>query len=131
MNTVINLFRNLRNALGCVAELLGYLLRFVSVFFRTRASLAARLLAAESQLGTCKRRTEQKGSPRFRFTAGFRLLWVVLSKFWAPWQAAAQGRDGDTPIPQPRADAPIVGPTKLVSTPILGGLHHRYQRVAA
>ena len=49
-----------------------------------------RLLAAESQLGICKRRTEQKGSPRFRFTAGFRLLWVVLSKFWAPWQAAAQ-----------------------------------------
>ena len=29
-------------------------------------------LAAESQLGICKRRTEQKGSPRFRFTAGFR-----------------------------------------------------------
>jgi hypothetical protein len=47
-------------------------------------------VAAESQLGICKRRTEQKGSARFRFTAGFRLLWVVLSQFWAPWQAAAQ-----------------------------------------
>ena len=42
-----------------------------------------------------------------------------------------QGLAGDTPIPQPKADAPIVGPTKLVSTLILGGLHHRYQRVAA
>ena len=27
-------------------------------------------LAAERQLGICKRRTEQKGSPKFRFTAG-------------------------------------------------------------
>jgi len=90
MNTVINLLRNLWNALGCVGELLGYLLRFVSVFFRSRSSLGARLLAAESQLGMCKRRMEQKGSSRFRFTAGFRLLWVVLSKLWAPWQTAAQ-----------------------------------------
>ena len=44
MNTVIGLFGSLWNALGCVSELLGYLLRLVSVFFRTRASLAARLL---------------------------------------------------------------------------------------
>ena len=42
-----------------------------------------------------------------------------------------QGLDGGTPIPQPKADAPITGPTKLISTPILGGLHQRYQRVAA
>jgi hypothetical protein len=42
-----------------------------------------------------------------------------------------QGLNGDMPIPQPKADAPIVGPTKLISTPILGGLHHRYKRVAA
>jgi hypothetical protein len=26
--------------------------------------------------------------------------------------------------------APITGPMRLISTPILGGLHHRYQRVA-
>ena len=42
-----------------------------------------------------------------------------------------QGLDGDTPIPQPKTDAPVTGPTQLISTPILGGLHHRYQRVAA
>jgi hypothetical protein len=42
-----------------------------------------------------------------------------------------QGLDGDTPIQRPKADAPIIGPTKLISTPILGGLHHRSQRVAA
>ena len=90
MNTVIDLFRNLWNALRCVGELLGYLVRFVSVFFRSRTSLAARLLAAESQLGMCKRRIKQKQHPKPRFTAGFRFLWVVLSKLWAPWQAAAQ-----------------------------------------
>ncbi len=90
MKIVIDLIRNLRSALGCIGELLGYLLRFVSVFFQTRASLAARLIAAESQLGVCKRRIEQKQHRKLRFTAGFRLLWVVLSKLWAPWQAAAQ-----------------------------------------
>jgi transposase InsO family protein len=90
MNTVLDVFRNLRNGLGCVVELLDYLLRFLSVFFQSRASLAARLLAAESQVGICKRRMEQKGSAKPKFTAGFRLLWVILSKLWAPWQAAAQ-----------------------------------------
>jgi len=44
----------------CIGEVLGYLLRFISAFFQTRASLAARLVAAESQLGICKRRTEQR-----------------------------------------------------------------------
>ena len=62
---VIGLFGNLCNALRCVGELLGYLLRFVSVFFRSRTSLAARLLAAESQLGMCKRRIEQKQQERY------------------------------------------------------------------
>ena len=90
MKTIIDLFGDLWNVLRCVGELLGYLLRFVSVFFQSRASLAARLLAAESQLGMCKRRIDQKSQPKPRFTAGFRLLWVVLSKLWAPWQAAAQ-----------------------------------------
>ena len=42
-----------------------------------------------------------------------------------------QGLDGDTPIPQSTVVGPITGPTKLISTPILGGLHHRYRRVAA
>jgi len=40
-----------------------------------------------------------------------------------------QGRDGDTPIPtdaRPDTD----GPTKLVSIPVLGGLHHSYVRGA-
>ncbi len=88
MNTVIDLFGSLWKAVGWVGELLGYLLRFVSVFFRTRAWLAARLLAAESQLGMCKQRIEQKQHPKPRFSRGFRILWVVLAKLWVPWQAA-------------------------------------------
>ncbi len=41
-----------------------------------------------------------------------------------------QGLDSDTPIPTespPETD----GPTQLVGTPILGGLHHKYHRFAA
>lgn len=51
MNIIIDLFRDLWNLLECIGEVLGYVLRFVSAFFQTRASLAARLVAAESQLG--------------------------------------------------------------------------------
>ena len=86
MNTLLNLW----NIFGCVSELFSYLLRFAGTFFRPRTSLAARLLATESQLAVCMRRIEQKGSVKPRFTVGFRLLWVVLSKLWAPWQTAAQ-----------------------------------------
>ena len=80
--------RDLWSALGCIGEPLGHLLRFVSVFFQSRASLAARLLAAESRLAMCKRRIQQKEHSRPRFTAGFRFLWVILSKMWAPWHVS-------------------------------------------
>ena len=90
IDTVIDFSRNLWNALGCVVELAGYLLRFVSAFFRTRAALAARLLAAESQLSRCQRRIDQKLQPKPRFTTGSRLLWVALSKLWTPWRIVTQ-----------------------------------------
>jgi transposase InsO family protein len=41
-----------------------------------------------------------------------------------------QGLNGDTPIPQQETPV-ILGPSKLVSIPVAGGLHHRYVRVAA
>jgi transposase InsO family protein len=41
-----------------------------------------------------------------------------------------QGLNGDKPIPQEKPSV-INGPSKLISIQILGGLHHRYQRVAA
>ena len=122
MNTVLDLFRNLRNGLGCLGELFGYFLRFVSAFLQDRASLAAWLLAAESQVGMCRRRMEQKGSAKLKFTAGFRLLWVVLSKFWAPWhrpdQADLHADPGRT-----------VSPVSAVGGVAAGGLIHVTPRV--
>jgi len=41
-----------------------------------------------------------------------------------------QGLDGETPIPRERGPT-IDGATKLVSIPVLGALHHRYERLAA
>jgi len=41
-----------------------------------------------------------------------------------------QGLDGDTPVSQTKRPE-ISGPSKLISIPVLGGLHHRYIRVAA
>ena len=41
-----------------------------------------------------------------------------------------QGLDGDTPVPHDKC-GPIAGPTKLISTPVVAGLHHTYVRVAA
>jgi hypothetical protein len=58
------------------------------------------------------------------------LLRQFIEEYYHPVRPH-QGLDGDTPIPQPKADAPIPNSTKLISTPILGGLHHRYRRVAA
>jgi putative transposase len=41
-----------------------------------------------------------------------------------------QGLDGDTPALRTK-QLEISGPSKLISIPVLGGLHHRYIRVAA
>ena len=41
-----------------------------------------------------------------------------------------QGLDGATPAPGEAPD-PIDGQSKLVAFPVCGGLHHRYERVAA
>ena len=41
-----------------------------------------------------------------------------------------QGLDGGTPVPQSRTPD-IAGPSKLVSIPVLDGLHYRYCRGAA
>ncbi|MFA5866254.1 MAG: integrase core domain-containing protein [Phycisphaerae bacterium] len=57
----------------------------------------------------------------------------LLTKFIGEYYHTArphQGLKGDTPIPQGKRPA-IIGPSKLISIPVLGGLHHHYQRVAA
>jgi transposase InsO family protein len=41
-----------------------------------------------------------------------------------------QGLDGDTPFPSAKPE-PVAGASRLISIPLVGGLHHRYVRVAA
>ena len=89
MNTLRNLFWNLGRALNCVREIFRYLRIFLWAMFSPKAVLAARLLAVESQLAVCKHRIQQKKDRRLRFTAGFRLLWVVLSTFLDKWEDCA------------------------------------------
>ena len=76
-----------------VFQFTGHLLRYTFSFFlalmQPKAVLAARLLAVESQLSVCKHRIQAKKDPRPQFTAGFRALWVVLSKCLESWQSCA------------------------------------------
>jgi hypothetical protein len=62
-----------------------------------------------------------------------RHLQRLLGEFIAEYYHVArphQGLGGDTPIPTERPPH-FDGPTRLLATPLLGGLHHRYTRVAA
>jgi transposase InsO family protein len=57
----------------------------------------------------------------------------LLKEFIAQYYHRArphQGLEGDTPLSTPKLQ-PIAQPTELLSIPIVGGLHHRYVRVAA
>ena len=65
-----------------IIQLLGYTRILFCAMICPGIELAARLLAAESQLAECKRRIIQKQAPKPKFTNSFRLLWVVLSKVW-------------------------------------------------
>ena len=86
MNTIKNLLTNLCNLLVCACEAFRYGLTFLRAILCPRAVLAAKLPAVESQLAVCKQRIDSKKRRRPRFTASFRLLWVVLSKFLDEWE---------------------------------------------
>jgi hypothetical protein len=89
MNDLSPLLYNLRCFLGGVLQLLWHGARFCWALLLPKARLAARLLAAESQLtvalNTASRRTRQ----RRQFTPAFRLFWVVLSKLLEGWEGLA------------------------------------------
>jgi len=89
MNATKNLLTNLCNLLVCACETFRYGLTFLRAILCSRAVLAAKLLAVESQLAACKQRIASNKRPRPRFTASFRLLWVVLSKFLDEWEDLA------------------------------------------
>ena len=57
---------------------------FLRSFFQSKAAVAAKIVALESQLDACLRAREGK---RFsRFSDSFRFLWVILSIFWDGWE---------------------------------------------
>jgi len=70
-------------------EMFRYALMFLWAIFCSRAVLAARLLAAESQLAACQHGIVSQKRPRPRFTPGFRLPWLVLSKSLDRWEDLA------------------------------------------
>lgn len=89
MNIRQNLLWRTAGAVQAVWQLFRYAFSFFLALMQPQAVLAARILAAESQLAVCKHRIHQKKDPRPRFTAAFRLLWVVLSKCLGSWQSCA------------------------------------------
>ncbi len=89
MNAIRTLLTNLRHVLGCAYELFRYAQLFLWAIFCSKVALAARLLAVESQLAVCRHGIASKKQPRPRFTPGFRLLWVVLSKSLDRWEDLA------------------------------------------
>ncbi len=90
MDTIKILCKNIWTLFFFVRQLLGFVRTFLWAFICPRAILAARLLAAESQLAACKERIQQKKVPRPRFTPAFRLLWVIFSKVVDRWKDLAQ-----------------------------------------
>jgi len=85
MRTIQDAFSGILGALLLLRQVTSYVRTFLWAFFSPKAKVAARLLAAESQLAVHKHRIRQKKESRPRFTHAFRVLWVLLSKLWRGW----------------------------------------------
>ena len=85
MSTVSSFYFTARCILRALCELARYALRFGWVMVLPKARLAARVLAAESQLAIELNRGGGKRH-RCQFTPAFRLLWVALSKLLDGWE---------------------------------------------
>ncbi|MHC4944427.1 MAG: transposase [Planctomycetota bacterium] len=59
----------------------------------------------------------------------YRLIKEYIEDYYHP-ERPHMGLDGDTPVPHPRPAKSSLG-SELHAIPILGGLHHKYQRAAA
>ena len=80
MNKRLHVWGTLRNIIWAILGVLGYLLRLLWLILLPKAVLAAKLLAAESQLVACVDAVDRKKVPKPRYTLAFRLLWIALSK---------------------------------------------------
>jgi len=85
MGTVSTFVFTAGSILGALCELARYALRFGWAMMLPKARLAARVLAAESQLAIELNRCGGRKHRR-QFTAAFRLVWVALSKLLGGWE---------------------------------------------
>jgi len=88
MGFISSLLFTIGAILRALCELVRYGLRFGWVMVLPRARLAARVLAAESQLAIELNRTSGRKRRR-QFTPAFRLLWVALSQLLDGWEELA------------------------------------------
>jgi hypothetical protein len=92
MSTVSSFLFTAGHVLGAGWELLRYALRLGWALLLPRAVLAARLLAAESQLAIELNRSGGSRRRRRQFTPAFRLLWVALPQV-SGWLGELGSRD--------------------------------------
>jgi putative transposase len=90
MNAAVDFLRSWAVVGAAMGQLFWYGWRFFKNMFLTQAGLAARVLAAESQLALCQERLESQGVRRHRFFENFRWVWVLLSVWWEDWQRHAR-----------------------------------------
>ena len=86
MGTVSSFLFTAGYVLGAVRELTRYALGFCWALLLPKAMLAARVLAAESQLAVELNRSGGSRRRRRQFTPAFRFLWVILSKLVQGWE---------------------------------------------
>ncbi|MGY8674445.1 MAG: hypothetical protein ACKVHO_17875 [Verrucomicrobiia bacterium] len=86
MSGIYGLVKLVFRAIECFVGLGKYAWSFVRALLRSRAGAAVRIVALESQLDECQRARE--GKRIGRFTDSFKLLWVLLSKWWEGWDRA-------------------------------------------
>ena len=87
MSTVSRFLSIAGYIVGAARELARYALGFCWALLLQKVLLAARVLAAESQLAVELNRSGGSKRRRHQFTPACRLLWVVLSKLVESWEA--------------------------------------------
>jgi len=90
MNALFGFLRSGASVGAAIGPLLQYGGRFLKNLFLPQAVLAARVLAAESQLAVCQERLESQGLRRHRFSDSFQWLWVLLAGWWDDWPKYAR-----------------------------------------
>ena len=107
---------------------LGLLTNAVRSALRSKHDLMLENLAVRQQLAVL---TRQRA--RTRTKPADRLFWSWLSRYWPGWRSTlvmvqpetVWAPDDRRPRSPPRSEGQVVG------RPILGGLHHEYERLAA